>query len=146
MDDIRKRHPDRPVVLTKENGKLQNGVRHIFAQIAGSLGEPGDLRDDGPPRQVGTVVQNQHEVTPRRHRVGRHGEVLHGCDEKSPGPSRRREAHLEDLWGHFENRVEERLGVGPKREPDVSIPEHVICARGWGHVVRGRRVPLRLHI
>src|SRR5712672_3417267 len=69
MNDVRKRHANRPVVLAEENGQSQGRVSHIFAHVPRSLGEPGDLRDDGAPRQIGSVVQNHDEVSAGGHRV-----------------------------------------------------------------------------
>jgi hypothetical protein len=41
MDNIGKRHADRSIVLTKEDGQLQDGIRHIFAHISGVCGNQG---------------------------------------------------------------------------------------------------------
>src|ERR1700755_751080 len=60
MDHVRKRHPNRPVVLAEENVSLQDRIGHIFAHVPGGLGEPRDLRNDSTPREVGSVVQNDH--------------------------------------------------------------------------------------
>ena len=94
MDNVRKRHANRPIVLTKEDGQLQDGIRHVFAYISGGLGEPGDLRDDSAPREVGPVVQNHYQIPPRRHRVGGDGDVIDRVYVKRCRPSRCGEAHL----------------------------------------------------
>jgi hypothetical protein len=136
VDHVRKRHPNRPVVLAEENGQLQDGVRHIFSHVPGSLGKPGNLRNDSAPRKVGSVVQNYHEVPPRRHRVGGDIRVIDGSNEECCWPSWCRVPHLEGSGRGFENRGEECLRVGSKCEPNVTMREHVFCPRGWGRVVR----------
>jgi hypothetical protein len=87
-DHVRKRHPNRSVVLTKENGQLQDRVRHVFSQIPGGLGKPRNLRNDGAPREVCSVVQDHYEVTPRGHRVRRYGEVIDRINVKGCWPPR----------------------------------------------------------